>query len=167
MENKLLPDTVYQMILNHIEENRGNTNGDIVIDYQLRKELEKFFLELMKDNFNKEIIIDKSYIFYKNFLDKPEIYIKNQLPALKHIEFSVMDFNPVSNYNNKVIYIRLQLRDFNNIYPLTHNLYTHLSLEENIQSIIDNEINNIDNDINYLKEKKKLLLKLKKNKFNK
>lgn len=167
MENKLLPEPVYQMILKHIEENRGNTNGDIVIDFNLRKELEKFFIELMKDNFNKEIIIDKSYIFYTDFINATDKYIKNQLPALHHVEFSVMDFNPVSNYNNKVIYIRLQYRDFNQVYPLTHNLYAHLSLEENIQSIIDNEINKIDNDMNYLKEKKKLLLKLKKNKFNK
>lgn len=167
MENKLLPEPVYQMILKHIEENRGNTNGDIVIDFNLRKELEKFFIEIIQDKLNLEIITDKSYMFYTNFINTPDKYIKNQLPALHHVEFSVVGCGFEYDTEDNIIFIRLRLRDFHNVYQLTHNLYVHHSLEDNLKIIMDNQIRQVESEMNYLKEKKKLLLKLKKNKFNK
>jgi len=166
IENKLLPDKLFKKILKHVEEHRYDFGGAIIHDEKLITEIRRFWKSILKTNRNKEVILNNKFDNYDSLMNHTTKYLDDKVDGYGFgTEYTAMAYMLDSYFpdsDTDLIKIKVQYRSkISDVSDLTHYLYLHLTLEENIQHIINKQIELIDCDIEELNNIKKRLLELK------
>lgn len=160
MKNKLLNDTLFEIVSEYVDNHHNEFGGGIVHDSELQDLLFDFWIGLLQKPI-RDIILTNEFSNIEEIKENPSEYLRDIQPEFLAYKTSYIDektpdyvYMLSMQYRKKKSFIESE-----EVIPIVANLRTDKTLSENIEHILKSETDKIDSEMTYLKEKKENLNK--------